>query len=477
MKQDDSKKKQTNESGQETEIVQTAPSATLNKTDIESFKAEQLPEEAPIDISDSVYVKSGWIAILLVFGVFGVWAAIAPLKSASVAPGEVVVQQNNRVVEHYEGGIVSEILVEEGDRVEFNEVLIKLTPTQMESELNSTNNRLNALLTQEARLRSERMGLSAVEYPAELLEQRSNTVIQELMAGQSDLFSARKNSLEQELSIYQQKISALNEQVSGLEALVVSLEERIDSYETEIEDWEELYKQQFTEKTRLQEMKREYSRLVGEKSSNLADIARIKVQVEETRSQLVLRKQSFIEDGVSELRSIQAEKLDLIERKMALTDRLNRLEIRSPADGVIKGLTVFTVNSVVKSGETLMEVIPFTDQFHVLAKVSSSDIDRVVEGLLADIRLSAFNTQTTHVVEGRVINVSADSFEDQKTGDKYFEARVLVTENGAAQMKRDGVFLLPGMPAEVIIKTGERTLLGYILKPFENMFVRSFNED
>lgn len=452
--------------------------AELVKSDIDSFPEIKQQTTPVIKLSDGPYVLAGWFAVILVFVVFAGWAVLAPLDSAAVAPGKVVVEHNNRVIDHYEGGIVSEILVEEGQYVKKGTLLVRLSPTQASSELTSVNGRLDDIFTREARLRAERALADEVRFAEDILQRATvDEVLQDLMVGQKELFKARKEALNQQFAIYNQKIEALNEQLQGLVNVVTSLDRRIASYESEVQDWEALFKEQYADKLRLEEMKRELSRLMGEKASHEAQIAQIKVQINETRSQSVLQKRTFIEEAVSELRSIQSEKLDLLSRKMVLVDKLDRVEIRSPVDGRVKGLKVYTIGGVVRPGDPLMEVVPETDQYTVLARVAVTDIDKVVNGLLTDIRFSAFSSQTTHVIEGLVTNVSPDSFEDPNSGERYFEARVLVTDKGVKQMKEDGVFMTAGMPAEVMIKTGERTFLGYLIKPFTDMFARSFNED
>lgn len=456
---------------------ETQTDKILGKPDIESFSVVEQKALPVISGEHRGYTRLGLLILFLIFVVFGGWAAMAPLNSASVAVGEVMVVSNNRVVEHYEGGMVSEILVQEGDAVAKGQVLLRLSPTQAQAELSMVQSRLNEVLGLEARLKAERAMAEQIGFPAALLQFRGDAQVDEVLDGQQEVFLARKRALNGELRIYTQRINALQEQISGLSSVIKTLDERIASYELEVADWEALYREQFADKIRLQEMQRELARLKGERDSHRSEIARLKVEIAETETQQILRKQQFLEEAVSELRNAQSERADLESRKIALVDRLQRIEIVAPVDGRVNGLTVFTVGEVVSPGETLMEVVPDTKDYAVRARVSTTDIDRVYAGLIADVRFSAFSSQTTHVIEGKVMTVSADKFIDQKSGMEYFEAKVVVTPEGVEQMKKDGLFLLPGMPAEVMIKTGERTLLDYFLKPFKDMFARSFNED
>ncbi|MDR9499994.1 MAG: HlyD family type I secretion periplasmic adaptor subunit, partial [Hydrogenovibrio sp.] len=429
--------------------------------DYDSLSVKKQPEFPGVKTNDHTYYRFGWLVVILVFVVFGGWAALAPLSSSAVAPGEVQVEESNRTVEHYEGGIVSEILVEEGEIVEKGEVLLRLSPTQAASELNTVQSQLNSLLALEARLVAERSGKERVSFPPSLLQQaETSDDVQELIEGQRALFDARRNGLNQELKIYGQQVSALKQQISGLQEQIKSLDNRIASYEEEVEDWQALYDERFADKVRLQEMKRELSRLKGERAGNLSETARLKVKVAETESQRVLRKQQFLQEVVAELKDVQTQKYELQARKTALLDRLKRVEIRSPASGKVNGLKIHTVGAVVRSGDPLMEIVPKTQNFVVLARVKPQDIDKVRVGLMADVVFSAFNTQSTHVITGEVTKLSADSFTDEQSGEKYFEARVRITPEGVKQMKEDGIFMLPGMPAETMIKTGERTFFG-----------------
>ncbi|MBN2646849.1 MAG: HlyD family type I secretion periplasmic adaptor subunit [Thiotrichales bacterium] len=457
--------------------VLPAQNGGLAKQDIDSFKIQERPELAKIKADHRGYTRLGLLVLFVTFGLFGGWAAVAPLDSAAVAPGSVIVTSNNRVVQHYEGGIVEDILVKDGDQVAEGQVLIRLSPTQAQAEKNVVEGRLIEVLGLEARLEAEQRGKGKITFPQSLLQMADQAQVQEVVNGQNEVFRARKNALESELRIYQKRINALKEQIRGLTSQNRTLDERIRSYEAEVKDWEALFKEQFADKIRLQEMQRELSRLKGEKESNSSDIARLGVQISETESESVLRKRKFLEEVVSQLREVQGEKTDLMSRKIALVDRLDRIEIPSPIAGRVNGLSIYSRGEVISSGAKLMEIVPDSKDYAVKAKVMITDIDKVYVGLRADVRFSAFNTQTTHVVEGDVVYVSADKFLDEASGLEYFEARIVITPEGVAQMERDGIFLLPGMPAETMIKIGERTLLAYFVKPFKDMFAKAFNED
>lgn len=449
----------------------------IKREDIDSFKAEPEKKMPKIKSDHRIYTRMGLFVLLITFGFFGGWAAKAPLDSAAVAPGEVIVISNNRVVQHYEGGIVQDVLVKDGDQVEKGQVLLRLSPTQAQAELDVINGRLIEIMGTEARLQAERKRKSEIVFPPVLMAASEKEQVKEVLKGEKEVFQARRKALTSEVRIYRQRISALKEQINGLQSQNKTLEERIESYQAEVQDWEALVKEQFADKIRLQEMRRELSRLKGDKETNSSEMARLKVQISETESEIVLRKRKFFEEVVSQLREVQSEKADLESRKIALIDRLERIDITAPISGTVNGLTIYSSGEVVSSGETLMEIVPNSKNYAIKAKVMVTDIDKVYVGLKSDVRFSAFNTQTTHVVEGEVVYVSADKFVDERSDLEYFEARVVITPEGVKQMEEDGIFLLPGMPAETMIKIGERTLLAYFVKPFQDMFAKSFNEE
>jgi epimerase transport system membrane fusion protein len=444
---------------------------------IDVFKEQPTNDRPKIDTNDARFTRYGWWVIVIVFVIFGGWSATAKIDNAAVAVGEVVVASSNQNVQHLEGGLVSEVLVQEGDVVAKGQVLIRMSPTQAQAELLMVQGQLDEIYGQESRLRSEQLGLSELKWVDEINKLAETPEIEQIKSTQQAIFKARKEAQDGEVSIYSERINALKQQILGLNEYLVSLQSRIDSYKTELVDWEALFKEQFTDKIRLQEMKRQLAQLEGEYNQNVSEIARLKVQITENDYQKILSKQNVTKEVSSKLSEALAKKVDLSYRKLVLEDRLKRVDIVSPVDGKIKGLEMVAVGSVISAGETIMEIVPQNDQFAVKVRVSTSDIDKVKIGLITHIRFSAFNTQMTHVTEGEVVNISADKFVDEQSGMEYFEAKILVTEKGAEQMQKDGIYLSPGMPVEAMIKIGDRTLLGYLMKPFVDMIARSFNED
>lgn len=446
-------------------------------TSLDAYAIEKRAELPKINIGFDYYIKVGFIILFVVFGVLGIWSATAPLDSSAVASGEVVAASNNRTIQHLEGGIVADVLVKDGDIVAKHQVLVRLSSTQIEAELSIVEGRLAELVGIQARLNAEKLLKDAIEFPESLTDIVDEIKAKEIVLGNQAIFQARSKSLNAELKIYDKRNQGLRKQINGNEKLMVSLKQQTDSYKSEIEDQQALFKQQYIDKIRLQNMQRTLFRLNGQYAGVEAEIGQLKVRISETMAESVLREQKFFEAVVTELRSVQAELSNLQPRRVALLDRLARVTILSTVEGAVNGLNIYDAGEVISPGQKIMEIVPASESFSVKARVNVTDIDRIRIGQLTDVRLSAFNTQLTHVVEGKVVHISADNFVDERMGVSYFEARIELTKEGIRQLKADDMFLLPGMPADVMIKIGERTLLAYLLKPFSDMLARSFNEE
>jgi epimerase transport system membrane fusion protein len=415
--------------------------------------------------------------LLVTFVGFGGWAALAPLDGAAVAPGQVVVDSQNRVVQHLEGGIVSAIHTNDGERVDEGELLISLSETRPKADLSIVESELDEVLGREARLMAERIGAKKIDFPEVLTSRSDNPDVANIIAGQRELFDSRRQALEGRVAIFGQRIEAFEQQTRGLRSQSKNLESRIASYEEELRNWRELYEEQLADLTRINEMERELFRLMGERDSVQSQIAEIKVRMGETRSELLVTRQDRAEEVARALREAQQSKADLLARQVALRDTLRRTDITAPVSGTVVGMKIHTVGGIVQPGDTLLEVVPTDQDYAINSRVQTQDVDRVRPGQLADVRLSAFNLQNDHVIEGKVARISADAFEDEQSGERYYEARVVITEAGEEVMKEQGMYLMPGMPAEVMIKTGERTVIQYLLDPISRMFARAFREE
>ena len=424
--------------------------------------------------SDQRYRLIGMLVVFATFGVFGGWAALAPLESAALAPGVVTVKDSRKTLQHLEGGIVEEILVAEGGAVRAGDPLVRLDTTQLEAERSQLRGQYVSLQALEARLLAERDSVGAVVYPAEFAAMR-DARLDAAIASQNAVFNARRDATAGEREVLEQRIEQLSSQSDGIRAVRASNARLLESFETEIRDLRRLQEQGFTGKQRLTELEREQASLMGENAEALSRISGNEIRIGETRLQIIQLDRHRHTEIVNELETVQARLYDLGERLRALEDRLARGVIRAPVSGVVLGLAVHTVGGVVRPGTSLMDIVPEQLQLVIDAEISPQDIDRVRAGDRARIRFSAFKSATTLVAEGTITNISADRLLRESGGAPYYLAQVEVDPASLARMPH--VRLLPGMPAEVLISTGTRTLLQYLLQPASNVIARSLIED
>lgn len=418
-------------------------------------------------------MRVGLLIIFLVFGIFGVWAAVAPIEGAAHAPGIVVVKTYKKLVQHLEGGIVSEILAQNGDYVSAGEPLLILDNTQPLAQLEITNSQFVALKAIESRLIAERDEHSAVIYPDSLTRGELNG--SEEMSAQTQIFQARKAANEGAIEVLEQRIEQLHSKRVGLHALKTSKETLAASYAEELVDVRELLSQGFSDKTRVRELERSHALSSGEAAELTASISTTEIEIGEARLQILQRRREFLNEVVNQLGETQTNLKDVLERTTALRDIVSRTVVRAPAAGVVNGMQIHTVGGVVGPGQPIVDIVPQTEELIIEARVSPLDIDRVTEGQSVMIRFSSFGRGSVPTIFGTVLNLSADALLDQNTGASYYQARIEVTAEGIADL--GSLTLMPGMPADTFIATGARTFLQYLFKPFTNAMARSFIED
>ena len=423
-----------------------------------------------VETSMEIPRRVGLGIFILVFIIFGGWAALAPIDGAARAPGQVTVKTYKKAVQHLEGGIVKSILVKNGDIVSKDQPLLEMDNTQPLTQLEIANSQLFALQAREARLIAERDRLSSVRFPENL----NGANAREEVVSQTSIFEARKAALEGSIEVLEQRVEQLESKLIGLAALKQSKETLANSFANELADTRSLLEEGFSDKSRLRSVERSLATYQGEAADLSATISSTQVQIGETKIQILQLNREFQNQVVNELGDTQTRLKDVQERITALTDIVNRTIVRAPVSGVVNGMQVHTEGGVVGAGTTIGEIVPLTEELILEAQVSPMDIDRVFEGQIAKIRFSSFGSKTP-MIEGKLLNLSADAMVDQNTGASYYLARVEVTGEGMANL--DGLELLPGMPAEVLISTGSRTLLQYLFKPFSNALARSFIED
>jgi epimerase transport system membrane fusion protein len=432
-------------------------------------------DEHSVDMptSDRGIRRVGMTIVLVTFGLFGTWAAFAPLDNAVYGTGLVTVQSYRKTVQHLEGGIVKELLARDGDTVHKGDALIVLDDSQLSAEYESTRNQLITARAKEARLRAERDDLPAIP-PLDITGVESERA-REAIDGEAQVFKARHNARLGEISVQQERIGQLKQQILGLNDMIGTKVNLEKSYSGEITELKDLLAQGFVDKQRLLEQERKLDMLKSEVADHQSTITKTRLQINETELQIVQLNQKFSSDVAKDLSDVQAQVFDLQEKATALKDRLSRIVIRAPEDGMVLDMKVHTIGGVISAATPLLDIVPESSELVVEAHVSTNDIDRISVGKLTDIRFSAFNTATTPVIQGEVTRVSADRLTDEKNGDAYYLVRVKLTEEGKKHLGDRK--LQPGMPAEVLINAGDRTMLQYLLKPARNLFAKSMIEE
>jgi HlyD family type I secretion membrane fusion protein len=420
------------------------------------------------------WTLAGYLILALSFGGFGLWSALAPLSSAVVAQGIVKVDSSRKRVQHLEGGIVKEILVRDGDRVQAGDVLIRLDETRAGASHGIVQAGYDAAIAHQARLIAERDGRAEIEFPPDLKRRAADPKIGDILKAQNEIFRARKASIAGQLDILSQQVLHLEKQIQGLTAQQQSKETQLASLRTELDGLEKLLAQGMVEKTKVRNIEREIAKLDGERGAHISEIAAARASISEKELQKFQIRKRFQEEVVAELRKSQSEVFDLLERSSATRHVLENTEIRAPVNGTVVDLRIHTAGGVINPSEVLMEVVPESDRLIVEGRVRPEDIDRVAVKLETGVRLLAFNQRTTPELVGHVSYVSADSIQEEKTGLTFFLIRVEVPE---AELKRLGDQpIQPGMVADVFVRTGERTFVDYLLKPILDSFSKAWRE-
>ena len=427
-----------------------------------------------LNTNDRPIRNIGAAIVLATFGIFGVWAFFAPMDSSALAPGVVVVKSYRKTVQHLDGGIVAKILTKDGALVTEGQPLLTLDDAQIKAQLEIARGQNITLAAQVARLRAERDQLKQIDYP-QRLNDPSDPRTTEAKLAETNVFNSQKNSHEGEIAVLNQRISQISSKIHGLQGQIDSKKQLVISYAEEIKDQKELLAEGFADRQHLRELERNHAIQSGEIAQLNAEIATNQMLISETRLQILQVQKQFQEEVAGKLSEAQAKLNEANERVAATKDKLERVVIKAPASGMVLGLAAHTENGVITPGNPILDIVPQDAELVIEAQVSPMDIDRVTVGLQAEVRFSAFKQSKTPKMEGKVINISPDRFVDEKTGNPYYLARVeLIPES---KKKLGDLQLLPGMPAEVLIKTGERTLFQYLAQPVTNFFARSFIED
>ena len=437
---------------------------------LEQLDIEQFADDRPVR-------RLGYALIFIVFGGFGVWSYFAPLGSAVLAPGSVTVEGYRKTVQHLEGGIVKALHVRDGDNVEKGQVLVELDDTSSKAQLETLRGQLFSDLAREARLIAERDGKALITYPDDLKKVSNEPRIQENIHVQDQSFTVRKQSRNGEIAILKEQRQQLLAKIEGIKAQMTSRVTLSYSLNKELTDFRAMLKEGYIEKQKVAELERRLAESEGDKGDFVANIATAQTQISEISLKILQIDKDFQREVVEELSKVQTEISELREKTQWLTDTVQRTIIKSPDAGMILGLTVHTLGAVIPPGGHLLDIVPQQEKLIVEAQVSPMDIDRIHIGQQTEIRFSAFKSAKTLKINGKLITVSADLLSDEQKKTSFYLGRVEVDKYGLEDLRKNDLVLVPGMPAEVLINTGDRTFFQYLMKPLSNIFARSFNED
>jgi HlyD family type I secretion membrane fusion protein len=419
-------------------------------------------------------MTTGLVTLLILVGGFGSWSVLAQISGAVIASGQIEVEQNRQVIQHPIGGVVSEILVAEGDVIEAGDVVLRLDAEELASELAVVEGQLFEVLARRARFEAERDSVPEIVFP-DLLVETDNPVAPELMEGQSRLYEARIEAEAQEREQLFRRRDQIGNQIDGIRAQEAALDEQLSLLAEELETQQSLLDRGLAQVARVLALRREAASIAGQAGELAAAAAEAEGRITELEIELLRLVTARREEAITRLRDLQFNEIELTEKRRSLTTQLDRLEIRSPVSGIVYGMQVFAPRSVIQAAEPVMYVIPQDRPLIISSQVEPKDIDQVFVGQEVALRFSAFDQRRTPELIGHVTQVSADAFTDEATALSYYRARIVLDDGEAAKLPEDMV-LIPGMPVEAFLTTEERSPMDFLIKPLSDYFAKAFRE-
>ena len=448
---------------------------TNDTTPADVISHDVTPLEVKTDASG--YARFGWALILLGVGGFGLWASLAPLDKGVPMPAFVAKESNRQSVQHLGGGTIKEILARDGDVVKKGQVLVRMNNVLVNSQAETTRAQYITSRLQEARLLAERDGKSALVFPAALEPYKTDPRVVEGFALQNQLLNSRRASLQSELSAVDENIAGLKVQSKGIEESRDSKKVQIEILKEQLQNLRDLSREGYVARSRLLDLERTYAQLNGEISQDIGSIGRSQRQVTELTLRRLQRTQDYQKEVRSQLADTQRE-AEALESRIAGQDYdLANADVKAPVDGTVVGLAVFTPGGVVGPGAKMMDLVPTDDPLVVEGQLPVNLIDRVHVGMPVELMFSAFNANRTPHIPGVVSQVSADRAVDERTGAAFYKVRARVTPEGLKIIAAKKLVIQSGMPVEMFVKTGERTLMSYLLKPIYDRAKTSLSED
>ena len=418
----------------------------------------------------------GVLGLLLLVGGFGTWAVMTQISGAVIAGGQIEVDQNRQVIQHPDGGVVEAILVEEGNTVATGEVLLRLDPTELQSELSIVESQLFELIARRGRLEAERDERDTITFDPLLSETSADRpAVKDLMDGQQRLFEARRASIAQAIEQLDKQQDQISDQITGINAQQRAMDTQLALIEQELVDQQSLYDRGLAQVSRVLSLQREAARMSGTVGELAANEAQARGRITEIDIEILNLQSQRREEAITRLRDIQSNELELRERRRALLERMSRLDVKAPLSGIVYDLRVFARRSVIRPADPVLYIIPQDRPLVINARVDPIDIDKLTIGQEVTLRFSALDQRKTPELTGTVKLISADAFQDENTRQSYYRAEIVLSEGEQARLPQDTT-LLPGMPVEAFIRTEDRTPIAYLVKPLTDYFTKAFRE-
>ncbi len=419
--------------------------------------------------------RTGLVVVVLFFGFFGLWSVTAKLESAVIAPGVVEVEGNRKVVQHPDGGVVRAIMVKDGDLVHQGQSLIQFDQLQVRAGRDIARALVNSLLAQQARLTSERDGTASIIFPIQLVAAgATDPATASLMQSQRALFAARRDALAQKFNALREQIAQSGSAADGMHGEVAALEQQRALVLTELDSTQKLYEKGYATRNRVLELQRAAAALEGQRLEYTGNAGRMQHGAAEAEAEILQLRQDWLSDVSTQLNDVQGKLVDATERLGAVQAVLDDTNVRAPVTGRVMGLSMHTIGGVIAKGEPILQIIPAQGPQIVSARISPVDAEHVWAGMRTDIRLIATKTVNAPILHGKVTSRSADRVVDERTGQAYYSVEIAIPPSEVARLRAFG--LSPGMPVEVVVPTGERTALGYLLEPLTNSFHHGLKE-
>ena len=433
------------------------------------------PQKQPKKLAYDNYLIIGFGLISALIVGFFLWSVIAPIQGAVIAPGTVVVEGKPKTLQHLDGGIVGEILVVDGDKVNVGDVVMRLDPTELNANRDLLRLRLNEAKALSARLIAERDDESGISWDRIFPPEVRTSSLESIIQDQEKLFNTRRRAYLGQLEQLQKRQQQAREQIQGLQSQSEANQQQLEIIVRELTGLRELLKDGYVSQSRILTLEREQAGLNGEIARIAADIAQIKTSISETEIEILQVTRARNEGALTELRIKESEINDLQQQLISATDQAGRVDILAPVSGRVHNMNVTTVGGVVTPAGPIMDIIPDTARLIIETQVEPMYVDQIYIGQPTTVRLSAFNLRTTPELNGEVSSISANTTIDETTGISFYTVKIELSPKEIARL--NGLVLVPGMPAEAFMQTDERTVMNYLLKPATDQLNRAFREE